>query len=108
MAWHWHAPRLTDRMASEARLGAGAVEGFNQEEELGGNAEVEVRGGGEGGVAAVVEDGLWGLDEGAERGGDVGGRGELLEEGGGSGRARWIGARWIGALDRCCWIGAAG
>jgi hypothetical protein len=61
------------------------VEGFDEKEDLGGHGVVEVRGVGEGGVAAAVEDGLQGLDEGAERGGDVGDGGDLLEEGGGSG-----------------------
>jgi len=75
-------------MESVARRGAGAIQGFDEEEEdLGGHGVVEVRGVGEGGVAAAVEDGLQGLDEGAELGGEgeVGVGGDLLEEGGGSG-----------------------
>lgn len=68
-------------------------EGFDQNEDLGGHCVVELRGLGQGSVAAAGDDGLEDADEGEEpRGVRVGG--ELLEPRGGLGCV--AGEQWLG------------
>ena len=65
----------------EARaLITGLFQPFDQEEDFGGHRVVQIRGVGEGVVAAAGNDGLEGLDEGAEAGGQIRSTGEFLQE----------------------------
>jgi hypothetical protein len=71
---------------------AGAPEGFEQEEDFGGHRVVQLRGGGQGGVAAAGDDRPGGFEQRAEPGG-VGVGGPDAAAAGLPARRDWVTAR---------------